>query len=112
MSLRLYPESEYLKMAEEPEPEIRQSKLSNIVLLLLKMGVSDIASFEFLEAPEPEKLRRAFEELYRLKAVDGSGSITEHGKRMSMLPVSVEWANLILKVRTLIVQRRDEWNSP
>lgn len=73
------------------------SKLSNVILLLLTMGVSDVPNFEFLEVPDRDKLVKGFEELHRLKAIDASARITEHGKRMAQLPVSVEWANLIIK---------------
>ncbi|GMH78802.1 hypothetical protein TrST_g8145 [Triparma strigata] len=97
LAIRMYRELEFEGFKPVQRPEIEGASLSNVVLLMLTMGIKDCINFDFLQPPSEKKLLKAFHTLHRLKAVNDSMEITPYGEKMSKLPVDVEWANLVLK---------------
>ena len=47
-------------------PEILRSELSSVVLQLSRLGVANVAQFDYLDAPAPETMMRALELLFHL----------------------------------------------
>ncbi|KAF8958432.1 P-loop containing nucleoside triphosphate hydrolase protein [Flammula alnicola] len=94
---RLYTEKNYMnKLEEETQPEILRSKLSNTVLELIKLGVKDLISFDYVDAPSPEALMRALELLNYLAALDDDGNLTPLGGLMAEFPLDPQLAKLLI----------------
>jgi pre-mRNA-splicing factor ATP-dependent RNA helicase DHX15/PRP43 len=56
---RLYTERSFHKeLQEQTYPEILRSALSNVVLVLKKLGIADLVHFDFMDPPAPETLMR------------------------------------------------------
>lgn len=49
------------------------------------MGINDLLSFDFMDAPPMETLITAMEQLYTLGALDDEGLLTRLGRRVSAL---------------------------
>lgn len=60
------------------------------------IGVDDLVGFEFMDPPPKQLLSKALEELHLLGAIDKSMTLTELGRRMSMLPLEPQYAKLLL----------------
>ena len=75
--LRLYAEKDFrAELEERSYPMELASNLDNVVLVLLKIGVKDLVSFEFVDNPAPETLMRALSILHPLGALDDDGNRT------------------------------------
>ena len=85
---RLYTEKDFMKeLEEQTHPEILRSNLANTVLELVKAGVTDLVTFDYVDAPAPETLMRALELLNFLAALDDEGNLTPLGAMMSEFPL-------------------------
>ncbi|KAG5179964.1 P-loop containing nucleoside triphosphate hydrolase protein [Tribonema minus] len=94
---RLYTERSFQEeLLEQTYPEILRSKMSTVVLTLLKLGVEDLVHFDFMDPPAPETLMRALELLNYLGALDDEGCLTEIGSQMSELPVDPQLAKMLI----------------
>ena len=67
---RLYTEEQFYSLQNTTTPEIQRCNLSSVVLQLLALGIKDVASFEFLDAPLPQAVQNAVEQLNLLGALD------------------------------------------
>ncbi|CAG0900743.1 unnamed protein product [Cyprideis torosa] len=63
-------------------PEIQRTNLVATVLQLKAMGISDLLTFEFMDAPPTESLTVALDQLHSLSALDDERLITRLGRRM------------------------------
>lgn len=70
--------------------------MGSVVLQLLKLGVSDLVHFDFMDPPAPETLMRALELLNYLGALDDDGSLTNTGHLMSELPLDPQLAKMLV----------------
>ena len=78
-------------------PEIQRCSLSNVILQMLSIGITDIAKFNFLEAPPQDAIDGALRQLQLLGAAvratakpdEGSCSwqLTPLGKQMAAFPL-------------------------
>uniref|UniRef100_A0A8C1N2Y8 RNA helicase n=1 Tax=Cyprinus carpio TaxID=7962 RepID=A0A8C1N2Y8_CYPCA len=85
---RLYTERAYRdEMLTTNVPEIQRTNLASTVLSLKAMGINDLLSFDFMNAPPMETLIRAMEQLYTLGALDDEGLLTCLGRRMAEFPL-------------------------
>ncbi|KAI9105400.1 pre-mRNA splicing factor [Phlyctochytrium arcticum] len=85
---RLYTAWAYQNELEENTiPEIQRTNMGNTVLLLKSLGVNDLMSFDFMDAPPAETLIRALEQLYALNAINDHGELTKLGRRMAEYPL-------------------------
>uniref|UniRef100_H3CAR0 ATP-dependent RNA helicase DHX8 n=1 Tax=Tetraodon nigroviridis TaxID=99883 RepID=H3CAR0_TETNG len=74
---RLYTERAYRdEMLTTNVPEIQRTNLASTVLSLKAMGINDLLSFDFMDAPPMETLITAMEQLYTLGALDDEGLLT------------------------------------
>ncbi len=51
---RLYKEEDYYKLRENPIPEIKRCNLSNELLQMKALGISDVYNFDYIEKPPQE----------------------------------------------------------
>ncbi|KAJ3302191.1 hypothetical protein HDV03_005249 [Kappamyces sp. JEL0829] len=84
---RLYTAWAYQNELEENTvPEIQRTNMTSTVLLLKSLGINDLMSFDFMDAPPAETLIRALEQLYALGALNDRGELTKLGRRMAEFP--------------------------
>jgi len=96
--LRLWTEREHLDRAAQELPEVKRLDLAEVVLTLKASGVDDIAGFRWLEPPEPRALERAHALLTDLGGLaEGTGRITQIGRRMLAFPVHPRYARMLLE---------------
>ncbi|KAI0720859.1 P-loop containing nucleoside triphosphate hydrolase protein [Fomitopsis betulina] len=94
---RLYTERDFMKeLEEQTHPEILRSNLANTVLELVKLGIKDLARFDYVDAPAPETLMRALELLNYLAALDDDGNLTTLGGIMAEFPLDPQMAKLLI----------------
>ncbi|CAA7622766.1 ATP-dependent RNA helicase HrpB [Candidatus Terasakiella magnetica] len=98
---RLWNEAEDRALQPWTAPEIIEADLAPLALDLAQWGVSDPASLAWLDAPPAAAMAQARDLLTELGAVDASGRITAHGRRMARLGQHPRLAHMILRARDL-----------
>ncbi|AAS52207.1 ADR287Cp [Eremothecium gossypii ATCC 10895] len=78
-----------------PKPEILRTSLSQVVLLLLSLGVTDLLKFPMLDKPSIANLSRSLEQLYVLGALNSKGTITKLGRMMCEFPCAPEFGKVL-----------------
>lgn len=87
--------SYYNELPRSPTPEILRTKLNQVVLLLLSLGINDLIHFPMLDKPNTRQLSEALENLYAIGALNSKGLITKVGKLMCDFPCEPEFAKVI-----------------
>lgn len=95
-AIRLWTEREHAGRAGHDLPEIKRVDPSEILLTLKALGVLDVATYPWLEPPEPKALERALTLLRDLGALDAAGAPTPLGRRMLSFPVHPRYARMLL----------------
>jgi len=94
---RLYTERAYRdEMLATPVPEIQRTNLAATVLQLKAMGINDLLSFDFMDAPPTETLIMALEQLHSLSALDDEGFLTRLGRRMAEFPLEPMLSKMLI----------------
>ncbi|KAF8200157.1 P-loop containing nucleoside triphosphate hydrolase protein [Pholiota molesta] len=94
---RLYPEKDFMSQLEErTHPELLRSNLSSTVLQMLKVGIKDLVTCDYVDAPAIETLMRALELLNYLAALDDDGNLTPLGGMMSEFPLDPQLTKLLI----------------
>ncbi|EMD36146.1 DNA/RNA helicase [Gelatoporia subvermispora B] len=94
---RLYTEKDFMtELEEQTHPEILRSNLANTVLELVKLGITDLVRFDYVDAPAPETLMRALELLNFLAALDDDGKLTHLGSIMAEFPLDPQMAKMLI----------------
>lgn len=94
---RLYTEAAYRhELFANNVPEIQRTNLSNVVLLLKSLGVSDLLKFDFLDAPPTDTLLSSMHQLWVLDALDDQGELTSVGKSMVEFPLDPPLSKMLL----------------
>ncbi|MDD6227898.1 MAG: ATP-dependent helicase HrpB [Bacteroidales bacterium] len=94
---RLWSKAMEHRMAEHRVPEILSADLSGMILDIAAWGESNPLSLPWLTPPPQRAVAEAVRLLSMLGAVDESGSITGHGKRMAGLPCHPRISNMLVK---------------
>jgi ATP-dependent helicase HrpB len=95
-AFRLWSEADQARRAEFEAPEVHRVDLAEAALLLKAAGVGEIRDFRWFNAPSEESLSRAERLLHDLGALDGSGSLTDEGRKMASLPLEPRFSRLML----------------
>ena len=82
-------------------PEILSADLSQLLLELAVWGNDDINEMLWMNLPPSTALHHAKTLLQDLGALDKNGSITPHGKAMSIYPMHPRLAHMMLKAKEL-----------
>lgn len=77
-------------------PEIIDADLSGLALELADAGISDPTVLRWLDVPRAGPFAQARTLLLQLGALDATGRITAHGRRMAALPLAPRLAHLVL----------------
>lgn len=71
-------------------PEIQRTNLASTVLSLKAMGINDLLTFDFMDAPPMQTLICAMEQLHALSALDDEGLLTRLGRRVRIKSFNFE----------------------
>ena len=93
LAIRLWNRTDRLRPYREPE--VLRVDLAGTALEILGWG-GDPRSFEWFEAPPPDRLDAALALLVRLGAVDAARRVTAAGRQMQRLPVSPRLSAILL----------------
>ncbi|CUM64605.1 uncharacterized protein PRCAT00002213001 [Priceomyces carsonii] len=98
VAYRLYTERASLpqEMYVQPIPEIQRTNLSNVMLMLKSLKVSDASLFPFLDPPPPDLLSCALYDLWSIGALNNLGDLTDLGKSMTRFPMEPTLSKLII----------------
>lgn len=99
---RLFTEYQFHKeMLVSTMPEIRRTNLAQVILLLKSLGVNDVRSFDFMDAPSAENLATSEFQLWTLGALDhNSGQLTSVGRMLVQLPLEPALGKLLIAAAT------------
>lgn len=94
---RLWTESSQLNRLPQTTPEIQRTELSEIVLQLHALGIKQAETFDWLDAPEVEAVRRAESLLTLLGAFGDDGELSAIGRKMLRLPMNPRFARMLIE---------------
>jgi ATP-dependent helicase HrpB len=95
--LRLWTAHDHSARPAQELAEVKRLDLAEVILTLKAIGVSDVRTFRWLEAPEARALERAETLLTDLGAIDDTtGTITVLGRRMLAFPAHPRYARMLL----------------
>jgi ATP-dependent helicase HrpB len=92
---RLWSEHEEQHLAPHTRPEILDADLAPLALELAEAGITDPAELRWLDPPPAAALAQARELLSQLGALDPTGRITDHGRRMARLALHPRLAHML-----------------
>jgi ATP-dependent helicase HrpB len=93
---RLWSRRQHEQRLLKNTPEVLRTDLSSTLLLLHALDIDDVERFDFLEKPEPARLRAASDLLAMLGALKDN-RITEVGRRMSRIPAHPRFARMLIE---------------
>jgi len=98
---RLYTHKDYEARPMYTMEEILRTDLSEVVLRMAELGISDFESFDFLSPPGQDGIRAAVETLRLLDALNEERGLTEIGTMMCKFPILPKHARMIVEaIRT------------
>jgi ATP-dependent RNA helicase HrpB len=98
---RVWSEGAQRSLAPFTSAEIVEADLAPLALELANWGARDASELRWLDAPPAAMLSSARDLLARLGALDASGRVTQHGRRMSRLSVHPRLAHMLLRASDL-----------
>ncbi|ELP84712.1 ATP-dependent RNA helicase DHX8, putative [Entamoeba invadens IP1] len=94
---RLYTEKGFEEsLGKQTVPEMLRTSLASVILHMKKIGIKDILHFDYLDAPSPQVMVRALEQLYYLNALDSKTDLTDVGIQIAELPIEPQMAVALL----------------
>lgn len=93
---RLWSKATQLRMDANRLPEILEADLSGTVLDIAAWGGGKPEDLPWVTPPPPGHIAEARRLLTNLGALDGSGAITAHGRKMAALPCHPRIANMLV----------------
>jgi ATP-dependent helicase HrpB len=96
VSYRLWDQHEDHTLLPSTRPEIVDADLSSLALELADAGISDPTTLRWLDVPRAGPFAQARGLLSQLGALDATGRITPHGRRMAALPLQPRLAHLAI----------------
>ncbi|MGX1805882.1 ATP-dependent RNA helicase HrpA [Nocardia sp. NPDC055321] len=110
IAIRLYSEDDFESRPQFTEPEILRTNLAAVILQMTALGLGDIESFPFVEAPDSRAIRDGIALLEELGALarrsekatapevpDTGLSLTAIGREMAQLPVDPRMARMLVE---------------
>lgn len=93
---RCWPENEQGTLPRYPEPEIRTAELTRLALELACWGTPDGDGLAWWDPPPAGALAAGRQVLTALGAIDGTGSVTDRGRRIAQLGLHPRLARALL----------------
>ena len=96
-SIRLFSKESYRdRLAFEIE-EVKRVDLTDVVLRLVDLGVSNVQDFPFITPPPKRLIRGAVDELRAMDAIDSNNCLTDIGRSMVPFPLSARLGRMIVE---------------
>ncbi|MEV0359824.1 ATP-dependent RNA helicase HrpA [Nocardia sp. NPDC050697] len=113
IAIRLYSEDDFESRPAFTEPEILRTNLAAVILQMTALGLGDIESFPFLQAPDRRAIRDGIALLQELGALGAAGTdaeaavrteaqrlaLTAVGREMAQLPVDPRMARMLVEAQ-------------
>ncbi|MDY6990522.1 MAG: ATP-dependent helicase HrpB, partial [Thermodesulfobacteriota bacterium] len=96
LCLRLWSQRMHHSLPPFHRPEILEADLARLTLELALWGVDDPHNLRWLDRPPKASYDSARRLLQALKALDGEGRITAHGRRIAALPAHPRMAHMMV----------------
>ncbi len=97
LCVRCWAEATHRTLAARTPPEILQTDLTSVALELAVWGIQDASELTWLDPPPAGALAQARQLLPFRGALDSDSRVTEHGRKMSNLPVHPRLAHMVLQ---------------
>ena len=94
---RLYPRKDFDSRQEYTTEEIYRTDLSEVVLRMAELGITDFDKFDFISPPQKEGLLGAVQTLNLLKAIEKDGTLSKTGKLMVEFPLEPRVSRIIVE---------------
>lgn len=95
--VRLYEESNFLARPPYTDPEVLRVGLDGVILRMKSLGLGDVESFPFIDAPRANAVNEGYRVLTELGALDDDRNLTPIGKQLARFPVDPRVARMILQ---------------
>ncbi|MES2860535.1 MAG: ATP-dependent helicase HrpB [Pseudomonadota bacterium] len=92
---RLWEEAESRGLIPHQRPEILEADLTGLALDLARWGARSTEGLALLDAPPAGAMAEARAVLGRLGALDAHGAMTDHGRRLSRIPLPPRLAHMV-----------------
>lgn len=94
---RLYPRKDYDTRESYTTEEIFRTDLSEVVLRMAELGITDFETFDFISQPQKDGIRGAVETLKMLKALNNDNTLSSIGKLMVLFPLPPRVSRIIVE---------------
>ncbi|MGN0728926.1 helicase-related protein [Treponema sp.] len=94
---RLYSRKDFESRQEYTTEEIYRTDLSEVVLRMAELGITEFEKFDFISPPGHEGLVGAVQTLNMLGALENDGSLSSTGKLMVMFPLEPRVSRIIVE---------------
>ncbi len=97
--IRLFDETDFAARPRYTTPELLRSSLAGVILRMKSLGLPDIETFPFLDAPEPKRVRDGYQLLQELNAIDETNRLTKIGQQLAQLPLDPRIGRMLIAAR-------------
>jgi RNA helicase HrpA len=94
---RLYPREDYERRPLFATEEIFRTDLSEVVLRMAEIGITDFESFDFISSPGTQGIAGAVESLRLLAAINEDNTLSEIGRMMAEFPLLPRHSRMIVE---------------
>src|SRR5574344_1780838 len=94
---RLYPREDFDTRQLYTTEEIYRTDLSEVLLRMSELGITDFENFDFISKPEKENILGALETLNMLKALNPDRTLSSIGKLMVEFPLEPRVSRIIVE---------------
>jgi len=94
---RLFTYLEYSRFLNYPRPEIQRSELSSLFLHILTSNFSALFCLDFIDMPPSWLVKRSFENLFILGAINQKARLTRAGKILTIYPIDIKLSRCIME---------------
>ena len=94
---RLYTEENFASRKKFQIPEIQRSNLNGSILRMIKIGIQNVETFPFIDAPDRMTISRAIDTLKILGALDKDRNLTEMGNVMAEIPLEPHVSRMLIE---------------
>lgn len=94
---RLYSREDFDQRQEYTTEEIYRTDLSEVVLRMSELGITEFDKFDFISPPGREGILSAVETLKMLGAIDSTGNLTKIGDLMVKFPLEPRISRIIVE---------------
>ncbi|PZD96218.1 ATP-dependent helicase HrpB [Paenibacillus sambharensis] len=94
---RLWTEEQQQQLEPSGKPEMMETDLAPLMLELAAWGTHDPAQLSFLDQPPEGAVNQAVELLQLLGAMDKSGQLSIHGRKMAEQPLHPRLSHMVLR---------------